>query len=225
MTLVRKASRVETVFMAPTSAPNGMNASHEGLWMIDQITDDAYLVDESGRMLRRIMTESGNSSGLAYGQSCLWAALNGGRRDRAERPTDRDGFFVLKLSPKTGKTLAAFELPGEGRVHGLEWVRGRMWVTRPEARVIQLMDPNGFAVVREIEVSRDRSHGLAWDGDGLWCVFTSDGLIVKYDVSTGREMEVIDVPDSKPEVHGLTIWQGSFWYCDAKSGAVCRIRR
>lgn len=225
MTLIKTPSQVETAFIAPTPAPNGMNASPEGLWMIDQITDDAYLVDQKGKILRRILTESGNSSGLAYGQGHLWVALNGGPRNRAERPTDRYGFFILKISPVTGKTLAVFELSGEGRVHGLEWNRGKIWVTRPAARVIQLIELNRFLVICEMKVSHDRSHGLAWDGDGLWCVFTSEGLIIKYNVTTGKKMAIIEVPSSNPEIHGLTIWKGFLWYCDAKSGAVCRIRR
>ena len=225
MTLIKIATKVETAFIAPTTAPNGMNASPEGLWMIDQITDDAYLVDQKGKILRRILTESGNSSGLAYGQGHLWVALNGGRRNRPERPTDRYGFFILKISPVTGKTLSVFELSGEGRVHGLEWNRGKICVTRPGAKIIQLMELNRFRIIREIEVSHDRSHGLAWDGDGLWCVFTSEGLVIKYNVITGKEMAIIDVPSSNPEVHGLTIWKGCLWYCDAKSGTVYRIRR
>ena len=102
-TVVRGKSRVETAFRSAAPRPNGMTGSPEGLWLIDQHFDDAYLVDETGKVLRRIMTDSGNSSGLGYGGGYLWVALNGGLRGRAARPNDREGFWILKVSPEDGQ--------------------------------------------------------------------------------------------------------------------------
>ena len=217
--------RIEPVFKTPCRMPNGLQASAQGLWLIDQIDDDIYLVDEKGKVLKLLMTESGNSSGLTYGGGALWAALNGGPRGRAERPTDRYGSWVLKVSPNTGKTLAAFKLTGEGGVHGLEWVRGRIWVTRPGACLLTLMDPRDFSLAKELKVPRQRLHGLAWDRDGLWAVHTADRVIAKYNVDTGEELDLIEVPEPHPAPHGFTIWKGGMWYCDADTAMVCRIVR
>ena len=216
---------IKVVFQAPCRMPNGLQAGREGLWLIDQTEDDVYLVDPRGKVLRRLMTESGNSSGLTYGGGALWAALNGGPRNRAERPGDRHGDWVLKVSPRTGRTLAAFRLPGEGGVHGLEWVRGRVWVTRPGIKRITLFAARDFSVVNEIEVPYPRLHGLAWDGRGLWAAHTADRVIVRYDVKTARALDTIETPPPHPAPHGLTIWHGALWYADADTGAVCRIER
>ncbi len=225
MAQVKTKARIEKVFQAPCRMPNGLQATPEGLWLVDQIDDDVYLVDETGKVLNRLMTESGNSSGLTYGGGALWVAVNGGPRGRPERPWDHHGNWVLKVSPKTGKTIASFQLPKEGGVHGLEWVRGRIWVTRPGVNILALYDARDFSLVREVSVPWKRLHGLAWDGKGLWAVHTADRIIVKYNVDTGKELDRIEVPPPNPEPHGLTLWNGVLWYCDAESGAVCRILR
>lgn len=223
MTIVRSKTRVEVMFESAAPRPNGMTGSPEGLWLIDQHLDDAYLVDESGKVLRRIMTDSANSSGLAYGGGLLWVALNGGLRGRASRPNDREGFWILKVSPKTGNTLEVFQLPFEGRLHGLEWVRGNIWAARHEIKVMDLLDPKDWSVVRSFEVPYPRAHGVAWDGKGLWVAHPSDQLIAQYDAITGEQIDSYELPEGSPEPHGLTYWKNKLWYCDAKSDAVCTV--
>ena len=218
-----RQAKVQHAFKAPCRMPNGLQGTRDGLWLVDQIDDDVYLVDSEGGVLNRLMTGSGNSSGLTYGGRALWLGLNGGPNLRPERPWDRHGTWVVKASPKTGKTLAAFELPGEGGVHGIEWGRGKIWVTRPGIRRIVQVIPGDFSVVDEFEVGLDRLHGLAWVGDGLWAAHTADRVLVKYDVKTGRELDAMVIPEPHPSPHGLTTWQGALWYCDADTGDVCRI--
>ena len=49
MTIVRSKTQVEVMFESAAPRPNGMTGSPDGLWLIDQHFDDAYLVDESGK--------------------------------------------------------------------------------------------------------------------------------------------------------------------------------
>ena len=51
---IRKAGKVEIVFKSPGPQPNGLQATKDGLWIIDQgAGSKAYLVRyEDGKMLR-----------------------------------------------------------------------------------------------------------------------------------------------------------------------------
>ena len=46
-------------------------------------------------------------------------------------------------------------------------------------------------------------HGLAWDGEGLWCADRASGIIHKLEPDSGVVMDEIKVKE--PELHGLTI--------------------
>ena len=52
--------RFELMFTAPCEMPNGLQGTDEGLWIADQLTDDVLLVDENGKLIRRLQTETEN---------------------------------------------------------------------------------------------------------------------------------------------------------------------
>lgn len=211
----------EPLFTVPCDMPNGLQATDDGIWVVDQKTDDVLLVDGGGNLLRRLRTETENGSGITYGDGALWIGSNAPAVFRKEaRPTDRGGTYVLKVDPNTGDTLAAYPLEGlggekRGGVHGVEWAEGMLWVTRPGIKVILQVDPSDFSVVHQIPSPLPRSHGMVWLDGALWCVYTSDRVIVKQDPRDGRELERIEVPEPYPQPHGLTLWQGDFVFCDA----------
>lgn len=220
-------ARIEFFFRAPCQMPNGLQATREGLWIVDQATDDAILVDERGAVLRRFFTESENASGVTYGDGAVWIGVNGTTQFRPHRSTDRHSTGLLKVDPHTGKTLAWFSMVGEGRdgIHGIEWVRGRIWVTRPGAKTIEVVSARDGKVQRVVKVALGRSHGMAWENGYMWCVFTNDRVVCKLDPRTGKAVETIEVSLPNPEPHGMTIWNGTMIYCDAQTGAVCKIIR
>jgi len=47
--------------------------------------------------------------------------------------------------------------------------------------------------------------------------------LIKHDPDTGAIVEKIQLADSDPLPHGMTIWQGTMWYCD-DVGIVCRLK-
>src|SRR5260370_12315957 len=69
----RKTGKVETVFNSPGPAPNGLQATREGLWIIDQgAGNKAYLVTyEGGKVLRSFETETDKSSGITFHADAL----------------------------------------------------------------------------------------------------------------------------------------------------------
>lgn len=218
-------SRIEFLMQAPCQKPNGLQATPEGMWIVDQATDDAILLDHTGRPVRRFFTESENASGVTFAEGGLWIGVNGTTQFRVHRTTDRHATGLLKVDPENGKTLYWFPLEGHGGVHGLEYGDGVIFVTRPGAKTIEVFDPKGCRILRTLTVPRERSHGMAYVDGALWCVFTNDRVVCKLDPSSGRELEVIEVPRPEPEPHGMTIWDGEMVYCDATTGAICRVIR
>src|SRR5450631_826784 len=71
----RHVGKVEIAFKSPNgSQPNGLQATSEGLWIIDQAAGNkAYLVAyDDGRVLRSFETETDRSSGLTFENGTLW---------------------------------------------------------------------------------------------------------------------------------------------------------
>ena len=68
---VRKA-KVTKMFKSPDGHPNALEATDQGLWVGEQVTDNAYLLDwRTGEVLKKVATESSNTSGMAYGGGYL----------------------------------------------------------------------------------------------------------------------------------------------------------
>ncbi|MBM4437403.1 MAG: hypothetical protein FJ029_09245 [Actinobacteria bacterium] len=216
----------EFAFRAPIPHPNALQATAEGLWVADERTGRVYLVDpRDGAILRTLATGAGKTSGLAYGSGALWIDSNGLPAERPLLPTDTPWTRIVKADPTTGATLTEFRAPWDSDVHGLEWTHEGLWLTTLAHQSLTLVDPLDFRVVREIPVPHERAHGLAWEGDRLWCAHTNQRLIVALDPRQGEVLERIEIPQNLFEPHGLTIWAGVLWSCDAVSGAIFRRAR
>ena len=86
--------RVATVFKSPGPHPNGLQCSEEGLWILDQGDNRAYLVTyETGKVLRALDTESKAGSGITFDGEAIWLASTYSRE-------------IIRSDAKTGKTLA-----------------------------------------------------------------------------------------------------------------------
>jgi streptogramin lyase len=206
-------SKIETVFEAPGPQPNGLQATPAGLWVLDQKTNQVSLVSYQGRVLTTLDTASDRGSGITDDGAALWLAST----------YSRD---ILKVERETGATLASFPTPGAAKTgaHGLEFHRGNLWLAVPPSATIYEIDVNdNFKVVHSIPAPGNRPHGIAWNGDDLWCVETNHRAIYRLDPQSGDILAKIDIPEPEPEPHGMTLWEGYFWYCDAHSGAICRL--
>ena len=75
----RRKAKVIKLFKAPDPNPNALEATSEGLWVGDQVTERVCLIDwKTGKLIRALQTESHNTSGMAVGGGYLWLAANGG---------------------------------------------------------------------------------------------------------------------------------------------------
>jgi streptogramin lyase len=207
------ATKIEKVFESPGSQPNGMQATAEGLWILDQKTNQVSLVSYEGEVLKTFDTASDRGSGITDYGDALWLASTYSRQ-------------ILKVDRRSGATLAEFDTPGAAKTgaHGLEFHQGKLWMAVPPSATIYEIDVDkDFKVVHSIPAPGNRPHGLAWRGDELWCVETNHRAIYQLDPQTGSTLNKIEIPEPHPEPHGMTLWEGYFWYCDAYSRAVCRL--
>lgn len=246
----RKAGKVETVFKSPGPKPNGMQATKDGLWLIDQGDNKAYLVSpKDGKVLREFLTEADRASGITFDGEALWIGSTYNRE-------------IVRCDANTGKTLSRRFTPGAGVIykttwdapgrssplaprsessgnvaaappavpntlgtgaHGQEWRDGKLWMAVPPSRMIYRMDPVGWVVEQQFPTAGNRPHGIGWEGKYLWCTDSNLNAFFKHDPSTGEIVEKIQLADSDPLPHGMTISDGVLWYCD-DVGVVCRLK-
>ena len=206
-------SGIEKVFDAPGPHPNGMQATPEGIWFLDQETNRVELVSYDGKILKTFDTASDRGSGVTEAGGALWLASTYNCK-------------ILKVDRETGTRLAEFPTPGAGKTgaHGLEWRDGRLWMAVPPSATIYEIDvADGFTVRHSFPAPGNRPHGLGWEGDDLWCVETTHRAIYRMNPKSGDILQKVEIPAPEPEPHGMTIWDGCFWYCDATTRVVCRM--
>jgi outer membrane protein assembly factor BamB len=251
----RKTGKVEVAFKSPGPTPNGLQATGDGLWILDAGNNRVYLVQYAdGKVLREFDTEATVASGITISPDGVWIANTPQRT-------------ILRVDAMTGKTLQTYSTPGAGVTYrmagdppprrspleppatpgqtkkggrgqqppgspntgpgtganGLEFLDGKIYMAVPPARQIFCLDAKTWVVERRFNTAGNRTHGLGWEGRWLWNVDTNLNGFFKHDAITGEIAERIQLEDKDPLPHGMTIWQGSLWYCD-EMGVICRLK-
>lgn len=236
----RRITSTRNLFKAPAGSwPNGVAVVPEGLWIAEQkLTgmaakqyhlpepadrhESAWLVDWNGKILKTIVTESQNTSGMAVGGGYLWMGANV-FRDNGIYQYDMAGKLISRRQVPLG--------PPEdgGGVHGLLWHEGKLWIVANRLHVIMRVDPVSWVPEFEIPLSdlAARYHGIAWDdsvpGGAIWAVTgnrssgykESQAGLHKYDVRTGRLLEIAQFQNGSADPHGLAMYNGKLVSCDA----------
>jgi streptogramin lyase len=229
----RIASHVDRAFGTPGAAPNGLQATREGLWILDQATNRVALVrHDDGHVIRQFDTETDRGSGITFDGSALWIASTYNR-------------LLVRVDARTGRTLQKMPSPGSGLVkwgprsthpqatgaHGLEWRTGELWVAVPPAVRVFLLNPEDGGERRSFPAPGVRPHGIGWDPDGsLWVTDSIYRSFFKMDTATGKILMQWMLPAEEPIVdgvvqvpHGMTIWNGKIWFSVAETGEVYRV--
>ncbi len=212
-----RIAKVKKLYRSPDLHPNALESTKEGIWVGEQTTDCAYLLDwKTGKVLRKVETESSNTSGLAYGGGYLWMAANGKAIGRPPKPTDATSGEILKVDPENGRTLARYPVPDGGGVHGVVYVDGTLWMTCFKWKALVQVNAKDFRIIHKIPVHLGRAHGLAWDPPGIWVMHSTDYVIHKLHAQDGRILEQIKLAQGKdPDPHGMDLYKGKMYYCDA----------
>ncbi|MDQ1470878.1 MAG: hypothetical protein QOJ99_2358 [Bryobacterales bacterium] len=246
---LRRTAKPTIVFKSPCAHPNGLQATAEGLWMIDQDEGNkAYLVSyQDGRVIRSFGTETDKSSGITFDGRSLWIGSTYSRE-------------IVRVDAQTGKTLERHFTPGAGVIykmagdpaarrsplakpagapaatganpdskaagtggHGQEWRDGYLWIAVPPSREVYQIDPATWVVHKKFATAGNRPHGIGWEGKYLWVTDSNLNAFFRHDPETGQIVERIQLGDSDPLPHGMTIRDGWLWYCD-DVGVICRFK-
>jgi sugar lactone lactonase YvrE len=226
------ADRVDRLFRTPGPRPNGLQATREGLWILDEQTNRASLVEYgSGRIKHELETPAERGSGITFDGLSLWIASTHNRK-------------LIKIDAETGELQAEFDTPGSGVLKwgelnpnavatgadGVEWRRGDIFLAVPPAARIFIVKPRDGSAVRSIPSPGIRPHGLGWDPDGsLWCADSGCRAFYKLEAASGKVIKQHLLPFAKPEVngkvlvpHGMSIWRRYIYFCVAETAEVYR---
>ena len=88
--------------------------------------------------------------------------------------------------------------------------------------MVYRVDTDKWLVEASFATVGNRPHGIGWEGRFLWVTDSNLNAFFKHDPATGAVVEKIQLADSDPLPHGMTIWKGALWYCD-DVGIVCRL--
>lgn len=231
----RTRSRLVTttvLYRSPATFPNALAGCKEGLWVGEQklsgdlaklygvpepddLSERAWLLDwETGEVLRSVETESRNTSGMAYGDGCIWMVAN----------APPYGVFQTDMQ---SRTVSHRQIPlGGGGNHGAKFRDGKLWIVSTRLRGILRIDVDSwipeFLIPYDV---RKRHHDMAFDSDGnIWLVTGNldsgsyrEGRfgLDKYDSRTGDLLESVEFEPGSADPHGLEIRNGVFYSCDA----------
>jgi hypothetical protein len=232
-------AKTTRMFKSPGLYPNGlavMTDAPGGLWIGQQkITaansqnyqlpvptdpdEAAWLVDWNGKLVKTVTTHSRNTSGLAYGNGCVWMAAN----------ADPLGVFQVDMNSKelTHRQIPLGLAGNGGGTHGAKWHNGKLWIAALRLGGILRVDPTTWVPEVLIRVSSDekpRLHDVAFDDDGnIWVVTGNNSTgyadgkagLHKYDGKTGQLVMTVDFQPGSCDPHGLVWHDGRLVSCDA----------
>ena len=232
----------KNLFKVPDAYPNGIAVVPEGVWVGEQkaqgygqsgkhVKEAAWLFDWNGKKLKTVLTDSSNTSGLAFGNGHVWMGANGGP----------EGIYEVDMD---GNTVSHRQIPlgpadNGGGCHGLMFHNGKLWIVANRVRGILRVDPKSWAPEFMIPITTQRWHGIAWTDDhpggAIWMVTGSSDVnryvmqngklhhtttagLMKYSATTGELLETAEFLEGTADPHGLAMHNGQLISCDAGVG-------
>ena len=212
-----------------TDAPGGLwigqqkttaeNSKTYGLPMDKEPSEAAWLVDWNGKLVKTVMTNSRNTSGMAYGNNCVWMGAN----------SEPYGIFQVDLN---GKQITHRQIPLSidgrgGGTHGVKWHNGKLWIAALRLGGILRVDPTTWVpevLIRVSSEERPRLHDVAFDNEGnIWVVNGNNSTryedgkmgLNKYDGKSGQLLMTVELQPGSCDPHGLVWHDGKLISCDA----------
>ncbi|MGD0963592.1 MAG: hypothetical protein ABSA57_06790 [Candidatus Acidiferrales bacterium] len=205
-------------FPTETNKSSGLTYHDGTLWIGSTYSREIVHCDAStGKTIEKLFTPG---AGVIYEMvGDAPARRSPLAKPRAPRPAPAPGETVGGFAQ--GRLMGA-KATGTG-AHGQEWRDGKLWMAVPPARMIFCLDPTTWVVQKRFDSVGNRPHGIGWEGKYLWCTDSNLNAFFKHDTDTGEVVEKIQLAESDPLPHGMSIWQGTMWYCD-DVGVICRLK-
>jgi hypothetical protein len=231
-----RTAKTTKLFKSPQGFPNGIAVTPEGLWIAEQklsgaqaatyhlpepksLTEDAWLVDWNGKLLKTVTTPSRNTSGMAVGGGYVWMVAN----------APPQGVFQVDMNSRliSHRQIPLGPANDGGGCHGALWHDDKLWIASLRLRANVRVDPKSwepeFLIPFYQAPDRVRYHGIAWDNETIWQVVGNDckrydeyrPCLVRYEAATGRVLETVDFVPNSSDPHGLAMHDGKLIGCDA----------
>jgi len=231
-----RMAKTTKLFKSPQGFPNGIAVTPEGLWIAEQklsgaqaatyhlpepksVTEDAWLVDWNGKLLKTVTTPSRNTSGMAVGGGYVWMVAN----------APPQGVFQVDMNSRliSHRQIPLGPANDGGGCHGALWHDDKLWIASLRLRANVRVDPKSwepeFLIPFYQAPDRVRYHGIAWDNETIWQVVGNDckrydeyrPCLVRYEAATGRVLETADFVPNSSDPHGLAMHEGKLISCDA----------
>jgi len=229
-------AKTTKLFKSPPGYPNGIAVTPEGLWIAEQkmsgaqaaayllpepksLTEEAWLVDWNGKLLKTVTTPSRNTSGMAVGGGYVWMVAN----------APPQGVFQVDMNSRlvSHRQIPLGPADNGGGCHGALWQDGKLWIASLRLRGNLRVDPKTwepeFLIPFYQAPDRVRYHGIAWDNGTIWQVVGNDSkryseyrpCLVRYEAATGNVLETVDFAPNSCDPHGLAVHDGKLISCDA----------
>jgi len=200
----RRAPKVEIVFRSPDPQPNGLQATPEGLWIIDQgLGSRVSLVDFQGKLIRQFATETERSSGITHDGGSLWIASTYSRE-------------TVRCDAQTGKTISRHPTPGAGVIYKMKGdAPARSSPVPKEQRQPAPSQtwPDPPACASGSRALGTGAHGQEWRDGKLWSAVPPSRQIYCIDPVTWTVERMF--PAAGNRVHGIG-WEGNYlWVADS----------
>lgn len=212
---IRRAGTVEIAFKSPTPRPNGLQATPEGLWIIDQGPGSrASLVRYSdGQVIRSFDTDTVRPSGITFDGQALWI---GSTFSYENVRCDATTGAVLERRPTPGCTTYSMAGDPPARRSPLAPPLAAT-AARPAAPATPPVPPR---LSQAPHIRFQGAHGQEWRDGRLWTTATCSRSIYEIDPSTWTVLRQLQTPGPRP--HGLA-WEGrDLWHGDGDLNAFFR---
>ena len=214
--------KVVRSFATETDRSSGITCDGDTLWIGSTYSREIVRVDaKTGKTVSRHFTP---------GAGVIYKMLGDPPQRSSPLAKSRPRPATGRAAQPKGQSVGGFQ---QGQVlgtqalgtgaHGQEWRNGKLWFAVPPSREIYRIDPESWVVETKFPSAANRPHGIGWEGKYLWATDSNLNAFFKHDPDTGQIVEKIQLADTDPLPHGMTIWDGTLWYCD-DVGVVCRLK-